>query len=536
MAQISQFVKQQPGTSIYNWMSQKAVTDLVQSVRDDFPNDLNGTNYLMVYGTGTPEENAAELQAAYDAAKTMPRFIGYLGPTSPTYIYAGQTFGTYIEGSPKYYKILVDGLYTPYQMPLPEITKSEAEPVRTTVIIAPGEYSFGTSAFVVDTEGINIVSLTGNSDVIISSMEKANEYYPAYGIKVITNNILIKGINCKTNTFYVEGSLNNLICEYCIGGDWSFGSWSTITGIFNYCTGGDYSFGAAMGESSGTFNNCIGGDGSFGGAGLNASGIFSNCKAGTYSFGTNTSSGTFTNCTGGDNSFGDYEASGIFKDCTGGNNSFSRNASGIFINCIGGDGSFGSYSGTASGTFNYCIGGDKSFGGSDNSDFRGTASGTFSNCKGGNYSFAAFGTASGIFNNCVGGNNSFGCGIGATASGAFNNCIGGDGAFGNSGTASGIFTNCKGGSASFGSYSGTISGTFNYCIGGGASFGTYGGNILGTFNHCTGGNNSFGTYGGTIGASAKLCYTRITSGTFPTPTTGGRLILCIDGDNNIVTI
>lgn len=424
MAQISQFVKQQPGTSIYNWMSQKAVTDLVQSVRDDIPNYLNGTNYVMVYGAGTPTENAAELQAAYNEAKTMPRFIGFTPPTSPAYMYVGQTFGVDMGGNPTYYKILVDGEYIPSQMSNSVsviVTESEAKSVHTTVIVAPGEYTFGASAFVVNEPGINIVSLTGNSDVIISSTEQNTEYNYTYGIKVTTKFILIRGINCKTNTFYIEDYLDNLICEYCIGGDYSFA-----------------------------------------GAG-----------------------------------------------------------------------------GTPAGTFNYCIGGDMSFGGSSNSDFRGTASGTFSNCKSGDYSFGAFGTASGIFNNCISGNNSFGCGIGAIASGAFNNCIGGDGAFGSGGggsIASGIFTNCKGGSASFGSCGGTISGTFNYCIGGGVSFGTYGGNILGTFNHCTGGNSSFGSYGGTIGAPAKLYYTRITSGTFPTPTTGGRLILCIDGNNNIVTI
>ena len=94
---------------------------------------------------------------------------------------------------------------------------------------------------------------------------------------------------------------------------------------------------------------------------------------------------------------------------------------------------------------------------------------------------------------------------------------------------------CIGGNYSFG-YDGTISGTFNNCIGGEYSFGSYSGIISGTFNDCVGGKNSFGTYGGTIQASARLYYTRITSGTFPTPMTGGRLILCIDGNNSIVTI
>lgn len=313
--------------------------------------DLNGTNYLMVYGTGTPQENAAELQAAYEAAKKMPRFIGFTSPTSPTYMYVGQTFGVYMGGSPTYYKILVDGEYIPYQMSGSAIvTESEAKSVRTTVIVAPGEYNFGASAFVVDAESINIVSLTGNSDVFISSTEKNLSQNYFYGIKVTANNILVKGINCKTNTFYIADNLDNLICEYCIGGDYSFGGWmGNVSGTFNNCKGGDYSFGGYDGNVLGTFNNCIGGN---------------------YSFGTN---------------------------------------------------------------------------------------------------------------------------------------------------------------------NGTVSGTFNNCIGGNASFGAYGGTISGTLNYCIGSTNSFGLYG-TIASSARLYYTRLTSGTFPTPVAGGRLILCIDGSNNVITI
>lgn len=409
-------------------------------------NNLNGTNYLLVYGTGTPTENAAELQAAYDEAKKMPRFIGFLDPTSPTYMYAGQTFGVYMGEGFTYYKILVDGEYTPYQMSGPVIvSESEAKSVRTTVIVAPGDYDFGATAFVVDTEGINIVSLTGNSDVIISSTEENSNWGYIYGIKVTNQFILIKGINCKTNAFYIADNLDNLICEYCIGGDYSFAAFGTASGTFNYCIGGNYSF-------------------------------------------CNTASGTFTNCEGGDGSFGGDNASGTFNNCIGGDTSFCGEASGTFTNCKGGSASFGSYSGTASGTFNYCIGDDGSFGSS--------------------------GTASGIFNYCIGGNNSFGS---------------------HSGTASGTFSNCISGDYSFGTFGGIISGTFNHCTGGNNSFGSYGGTVSGTFNNCIG-SNSFGANGGTITATARLYYTRLTSGTFPTPITGGRLILCIDGGNNIVTI
>lgn len=45
-----------------------------------------------------------------------------------------------------------------------------------------------------------------------------------------------------------------------------------------------------------------------------------------------------------------------------------------------------------------------------------------------------------------------------------------------------------------------------------------------------------GSTGGNISSTAGLYYCRLTSGTFKTPAVGGRLILCIDGEDNIVTI
>ena len=315
--------------------------------------NLNGTNYLMVYGTGTPEENGAELQAAYEAAKKMPRYLGMLIAGPEYNFYAGQIYlnGT---GQPSIRRIKANYTGATYSMPESAYdiidTASNAfkyAKFSTTLIVAPGEYDFGATAFRVNSSGINIVSLTGNADVIVRSSELLDGL--TLGIFISADYALLKGIDCKTNTFYIANSLDNLICEYCIGGVNSFGSGGTASGTFNHCTGGNTSFGSG-------------------------------------------------------------------------------------------------------------------------------------------------GTASGTFNHCTGGNTSFGTG------------------------------------------GGIISGTFNHCIGGADSFGTYGGIISGTFNHCIGGANSFGSFGGTITAPARLYYTRLTSGTFPTPVTGGRLILCIDGNNNIVTI
>jgi hypothetical protein len=350
-----------------------------------------GTNYIIVSGKGTPSQNATELQAAYDAAKTMPRYAGEFDRTTDDLvtIYKGQTFQD--EGSQNSdYMIATNTVINGSAGTVTGtiISEAQAKSTRTTIVVAPGNYDFGATAFVHGTAYIDIVSLTGDADVFLKSTEHNTNSGNNYGIKVTANNTLVKGINCGTNTFYIANSLDYLTCTNCTGGDYSFGGYGDIT------------------------------------------------------------LGTFTNCTGGDRSFG---SSGI--------------ALGSFTNCTGGYYSFGGY-GTASGTFTNCIGGKESFGSS------GIALGTFINCTGGDYSFGGGGTASGIFTNCTGGIYSFG----------------------SSYVASGIFTNC------------------------------------------TGGVDSFGGDGGVITSIARLYYCRLTSGTFTTPDAGGKIVLCIDGSNNVKTI
>jgi len=149
-------------------------------------------------------------------------------------------------------------------------------------------------------------------------------------------------------------------------------------------------------------------------------------------------------------------------------------------------------------TFVDCVGGDESFGG------KGTFSGTATSCTGGDNSFGGRGTFSGTATNCTGGSDSFGGG--GTFNGTATNCTGGTGSFGGGGTFSGTATNCTGGDSSFGG-----SGTFS-----------------GTATNCTGGSDSFGG-GGTFSSTGRAAYCRLTSGSFPTPATGGIIVLCIDG-------
>jgi hypothetical protein len=250
---------------------------------------LEGTQYVFVTANGTDVENAAELQAAYDLAKTM-------SPSSTN---------------------------------------------RITVIAAPGNYNFGSLAFTMDTQYIDLVSLDGNRSVIFNSSNSAGT------ISITANDVFVKGIDVLTKSFRIGSNLSLLKVENCKGGNSSFSDeMSTISGTFINCTGGESSFGA-FGFASGTFIDCVGGVESFG----------------TF----NQASGTFTNCTGGNRSFGSQgTASGTFIDCQGGDYSFGGGAgiaSGTFTNCIGNTSSFGGGAGIASGVFNSCIGNTGSFGG-----------------------------------------------------------------------------------------------------------------------------------------------------------------------------
>ena len=300
---------------------------------------IEGTNYVFVYGHGTPTENAIELSAAYDKADTM---------------------------SPSAFN-------------------------RVTVVVAPGKYDFGDdNCLLVNRNYIDIVSLTGEADVLLISNNNLGANAINAPIIVLNiNGIKIKGIDCGNAMFGLVGAGPDNTYINCTGGEASFGGYRTASGVFINCRGGHSSFGGSDGIASGTFIDCTSGNSSFGGSNGTASGVFTNCTAGVASFGgyDGTASGVFINCTGGEASFGGSNgtASGVFTNCVGGDYSFGGygTASGVFTNCTAGIASFGGTIGTASGSFIDCIGGEDSFGG------EGTTSGTFTNCIGGYYSFNA---------------------------------------------------------------------------------------------------------------------------------------------------
>lgn len=229
---------------------------------------LSGTNYDVVFGTGTAAENATELQTKYTTAKAI---VG-------------------LSASNRY-----------------------------TIMVGPGYYEFS-SDFDVDTPFIDIVSLSGNRDVKLTFTN------PLFSIMVMSDNVILKGIDVGLSPFIIADDLDNLRVENCKGGDLSFGSDCIASGTFINCEGGAGSFGGTQtgygGQATGTFIGCIGGANSFGyldgsgGQGYDmdlgqfvtaAAGTFERCTAGVGSFGAGgTASGIFDRCVAGGSSFGFY--------------------------------------------------------------------------------------------------------------------------------------------------------------------------------------------------------------------------------------
>ena len=210
----------------------------MSNLSDLYPSGgLAGTQYVFVQANGTDVENAIELQAAYDLAKTM-------SPTSTN---------------------------------------------RITIVTSPANYNFGSSDFTMDTQYIDLVSLDGNRSIVFNGENTIN---------ITANNVFVKGVDVLAKKFTIGNDLNFLIAENCTGGDLSFGGLGTASGTFTNCTGAWSSFGAE-GTASGTFNNCQGGDFSFGGSNT-ASGTLSGklyyCRMTQGTFATVSSGGRTVLC------------------------------------------------------------------------------------------------------------------------------------------------------------------------------------------------------------------------------------------------
>ncbi len=230
-----------------------------------------------------------------------------------------------------------------------------------------------------------------------------------------------------------------------------------------------------------------------------------NCQGGDNSFGyvdngaTLTINGTFVDCVAGNNSFG-------HRPNIGGNSQINLNINGTFINCTADNNSFGYNANSQAGSPTNLI----------------FNNAKFTNCKAGNNSFGAHVSPTNgsvlqfnfsEFTDCKSGVESFGyTNAGGTIQSTLNltifeNCIAGDNSFGSCENEFRIFKNCQGGFNSFGS-DGTVGGIFTNCLGG---------------------FNSFGTGG-------KLYRCQLTFGEFQTPTGSGKIVLGIDGNDDVINL
>jgi hypothetical protein len=284
---------------------------LSESITETSKDILSGSNYLFVKAGGTPFENATELSSSYVQAKNS-------SPSSNN---------------------------------------------RITILAGPGKYQFA-SNFNLDTQYINILSVTGDRDISITGSGTIN---------ITANDVYVKGIDVGTKNFTIANSLSLLKVVNCKGGDLSFGGTADlplsgslpsssilVNGTFIDCEGGDLSFGG-NGIAGGIFENCIGGEGAFGFD--TVGGTFINCEGGDFSFGGaegDLDASYFENCTGGEGSFtilGNILDDTIIKDCTGGLYSFSKYGTiqGDLYGCRLTSGSFNSP--ITSGSLRLCIDG-----------------------------------------------------------------------------------------------------------------------------------------------------------------------------------
>lgn len=389
---------------------------------------LTGSNYRVVYANNTPENNAIALYSAYQFAKIQ----------NP-------------NGGPK------------------------SDTNRFVIFLAPGKYTFNLgfpTELDLDTPYIDIISLSGEADVTITSLATN------IPLKVSTSDIKLRGINLEGQSIQINDAYGYNYFENIIGGESNFSnpniSGGYIAGNFKNCVGGNYSFGRT--DYSQTVYNST----------------FENCTAGEWSFGYNVVDSKFKNCTAVFSSFGlNLLQNCILTDCKSTSGySFGTN-NGIYdctlTNCTAGSYSFSRTNGTTqilNSTFNNCIALEGSFG-----FYIETCN--FFNCKAENSSFGMtsdIGTISEIYNttftNCKAGNNSFGVINGVDVT--FTDCIAEQESFG-ADKANGTYKNCKAGVNSFGAGLqgwGTLvaGGEFYNCVAGEYSFGTQFAN--GIYYHC----------------------------------------------------
>ncbi len=367
---------------------------------------LGGTNYIFVNANGTPAQNGAAVKTAYAAALIM----------------------------------------TPNG-----VAKSATN--RVVILLAPGYYTFNEAVnnqFLVDQSFIDFESLSGEIDVYFSSIEVRS---PGGGIDV-----RLSGIDTTKNNYYPHaafavstqgGGGENIIIKNCVGGDYSFSSYSvSFLGLYENCTAKNYSFGSTglglvppLGiygiggafdfSNYGTFKNCTAIDYSFCttlssiGGNTSNQGTIEECTARSYSFCYGTAQnniynmGTITRCKSIlspgysfcciENGASAKQTSnyGTISNCSSGNTSFCVNT-GIYSSTSAA-GNYGTIiECSANGNLSFCVANSLTTPGAS----LGENWGLISNCNawnGANCFVGNLGSNAGIITDCIADQRSFCC-------------------------------------------------------------------------------------------------------------------------------
>lgn len=391
---------------------------------------ISGSTLVYVSADSDPATNGLGLQAAYNTAKALATstlntstnsldFYGmgvYMNIGYSTFLQAAliQTF--YYGGNSSPIAILVNGttayyswdgmsikmsrtydMMTPVEIGTWDVVIDIRVYTESTLIIAPGYYEMD-STFNIDSDNVNITSLSGNPDVFIYNLLPAVNNYSVPTVYVTSNFITITGlstdlshladspsmpgmyttVNQNPGIIALGSNLNFLVMKNCRGGGYSFGEAPqtpvgiVISGTFINCVvNGYYGFGHSNAIMSGTWIDCSVASGGGQGFGYNActlSGTFIRCKSVGYGFGYNGSylTGVFIDCEGTSQEFANTGSSisGTLYGCRVGGYGFGYNGNitGEFYNCISGDYGFRANFNQQNGIFYHCSTGIESWG------------------------------------------------------------------------------------------------------------------------------------------------------------------------------
>jgi hypothetical protein len=315
-----------------------------------------GAKYIRLSANGTDLENATELQNSYNEAKLMVKEYTSTVHTEIMIMYDRGSLGYYdwsnnplnIEIDTTYQFLIGTEVYAAHfdgrgetwvfnsNSPSFDSYRDKiylvnsmlfSEPV--SIICPPANYSFSDN-FTIDKDYVNILSLTGERDIIFNGVGSLN---------LTANNVLLKGFDIQEKAFKIASNLDKVVIDNCNCGPDSFTDTNLVlSGTFTNLTVATHSFNGLNSELSGNFKNMIVSKECFSGDDSIFSGTFTDFEAKGFLFYGYTEdsilSGDFKRIysDAGQNFKG--KCSGTFNDIIVGNYSFWNPTSGFFKNII----------------------------------------------------------------------------------------------------------------------------------------------------------------------------------------------------------